>query len=490
MAEYTRALQTVAPAQATGKLHVLWLAFAQLWVRAGRDAEARAVLEKAVAVPFKKLDHLATVWCYYVEFELRRGNWQRARALLQRATATPPNPHLVPNDAPTPQRIFKAVRLWALMADVEESLGGGGAAVRACYEGALALRIATPAVMLHYAAYLEEQRCFEEAFRVYERAVSLFKWPVLLDIWVTYLRRFMQRYNGTKLERLRDLFEQAVAAAPAECAAPLYLMYAEAEEQYGLARHALLVLDRGTRHVDAATRPKLFNIYLQRATENFGVTRARQVFEKAIAELEPQQVRPFAMRYAELERRLGEIDRARAVWAHCAQFCPPLRDPQFWDAWREFEVKHGSVDTVREMFRIKRSVAARYATTYANFTPASTGALPGLSAVPATTSAPADKMQALEQLQREEEQEAREREEARRAQEAEEAPKSAAPTENADEIALSEEEEEGRGAESESEEDEFVIAQRSVPSAVFGSAAPDKVEQTLLKGAKERLKKR
>lgn len=51
----------------------------------------------------------------------------------------------------------------------------------------------------------------------------------------------MSRYGGTKLERLRDLFEQAVESAPPEFAPSLYLMYAEAEEEYGLARHAMLV---------------------------------------------------------------------------------------------------------------------------------------------------------------------------------------------------------------------------------------------------------
>lgn len=34
----------------------------------------------------------------------------------------------------------------------------------------------------------------------------------------------------------------------------------------------------------------------------------------------------------------------------------------FWEIWKEFEVKHGNEDTVREMLRIKRSVQATYNT--------------------------------------------------------------------------------------------------------------------------------
>lgn len=34
----------------------------------------------------------------------------------------------------------------------------------------------------------------------------------------------------------------------------------------------------------------------------------------------------------------------------------------FWQAWKEFEIRHGNEDTIREMLRIKRSVQATYNT--------------------------------------------------------------------------------------------------------------------------------
>lgn len=45
---------------------------------------------------------------------------------------------------------------------------------------------------------------------MYERGLSLFKWPHVRDLWQTYLSHFVQRYKGTKLERARDLFRQAI----------------------------------------------------------------------------------------------------------------------------------------------------------------------------------------------------------------------------------------------------------------------------------------
>lgn len=52
---------------------------------------------------------------------------------------------------------------------------------------------------------------------MYERGVSLFKYPHVRDIWLAYLQQFVKRYEGTKLERARDLFRQALSqvGAPA-----------------------------------------------------------------------------------------------------------------------------------------------------------------------------------------------------------------------------------------------------------------------------------
>merc|ERR1711874_696034 len=60
--------------------------------------------------------------------------------------------------------------------------------------------------------------------------------------------------------------------------------------------------------------------------------------------------------------KLGEIDRARAIYSHASQMCDPRVTQDFWQIWKGFEVKHGNEDTLREMLRIKRSVQATYNT--------------------------------------------------------------------------------------------------------------------------------
>lgn len=57
---------------------------------------------------------------------------------------------------------------------------------------------------------MQENKYFEDSFQVYERGIALFKWPHVKDIWQAYLTQFVERYKGTKLERARDLFKQAL----------------------------------------------------------------------------------------------------------------------------------------------------------------------------------------------------------------------------------------------------------------------------------------
>lgn len=70
----------------------------------------------------------------------------------------------------------------------------------------------------------------------------------------------------------------------------------------------------------------------------------------------------MCLRFAALERKLGEIDRARAIYAHASQFCDPRINSRFWSEWNSFEIETGSEDTFREMLRIKRSVQAQFNT--------------------------------------------------------------------------------------------------------------------------------
>lgn len=59
-------------------------------------------------------------------------------------------------------------------------------------------------------------------------------------------------------------------------------MYAKLEEEYGLARHAMAVYERATQAVETDERHHMFNIYIKRAAEIYGVTYTRAIYQKAI----------------------------------------------------------------------------------------------------------------------------------------------------------------------------------------------------------------
>lgn len=281
---------------------------------------------------------------------------------MQKATVLPSRKVAYHDDTETVQmRLYKSLKVWSMYADLEESFGTYKSC-KAVYDHIIDLKIATPQIIINYGLFLEEHNYFEEAFRAYEKGIALFKWPNVYDIWNTYLTKFLKRYGGSKLERARDLFEQCLEHCPPEFAKSIYLLYAKLEEEHGLARHAMSVYERATTAVLPEQMFEMFNIYIKKAAEIYGVPKTRQIYEKAIETLTEEKSREMCIRFSEMETRLGEIDRARAIYAHCSQMCDPRITAEFWNTWKEFEVRHGNEDTMREMLRIKRSVQATYNT--------------------------------------------------------------------------------------------------------------------------------
>ncbi|PSC72105.1 Pre-mRNA-splicing factor SYF1 [Micractinium conductrix] len=371
---YTEAVKTVDADKAVGKPHTLWVAFAKLYERHGDLPNARVIFEKAVQARYKFVDDLATVWCEWAEMELRHKNFKRALDIMRRATAAPPRPRTREEEAglPVQDRLYRSLKLWSFYVDLEESLGTLES-TKAVYESILDLRIATPQIVLNYATFMTENKFFEEAFRVYERGISLFKYPHVKDIWTTYLTQFVARYGGKKVERARDMFRQAIDEAPADQCRPLFLAFAKYEEDHGLARNAMQIYDQAVKKCPEKERLGLYEIYVARASEFFGIGKVREVYESAIEAQPPfaltdADTRTLCMRYAALERRLGEVDRARAIFVHAASLAHPRTEREFWAEWTAFEVKHGNEDTFREMLRIKRSVAAAFSQAHFNTT--------------------------------------------------------------------------------------------------------------------------
>ncbi|KAH9004910.1 spliceosome complex protein [Lactarius hatsudake] len=358
---YTQALSTIASRRATANFHRLYINFAKFYEEGGTAGEAEAdlasarkVLEKATKVNFKNVEDLAEIWCEWCEMEVRHENYDDAIRVMQRATAIPKNTKVNYHDhsLPVQVRLFKSLKLWSFYVDLEESLGTVES-TKAVYDKILELRIANAQIIVNYAGFLEENKYFEECFKVYERGVELFTFPVSFEIWNIYLSKFVKRYGGSKLERARDLFEQALEKCPPKSCKPIFLLYAQLEEEHGLAKRAMTIYDRATQVVENEDKFEMFTIYIAKAAANYGLTATRPIYERALEILPDRQTAKMCLRFAALERKLGEIDRARAIYAHASQFCDPTDEPG---------IDTGSEDTFREMLRIKRSVQAQFNT--------------------------------------------------------------------------------------------------------------------------------
>ncbi|EEH10089.1 pre-mRNA-splicing factor syf1 [Histoplasma capsulatum G186AR] len=358
---YTKAIATIHPKKAHGKFHELWVNYAKFYEQGGDLDTARVIMDKAVKVPFKTVAELAETWCEWAEMELRSENFDRAVDIMAKATQAPKRSTVDYFDETLSpqQRIHKSWKLWSFYVDLVESVGTLEE-TKKVYERIFELRIATPQTVVNYANLLEENNYFEESFKIYERGLDLFSYPVAFELWNLYLTKAVDR--KTSIERLRDLFEQAVDGCPPQFAKPLYLMYGNLEEERGLARHAMRIYERATRAVADSDRFEMFNFYITKSASNFGLTSTRPIYERAITALPDNEAKEMCLKFAEMERRLGEIDRARAIYGHASQFCDPRTNAGFWQKWEAFEVQHGNEDTFKEMLRIKRSVQAQYNT--------------------------------------------------------------------------------------------------------------------------------
>ncbi len=414
---YHDAIKTIAPAKVKGDATIssLWIEFAKFYETLGDIESAKVIFVKAGEVSYKSWKELVNVYCESIELEIRHGDYEtaleKARKYLlppetqrERAEAEAIKHQLrakglssqdvdqsqIPKSLSfNQQKMLKSNKLWALRLDLEESLSDLDS-IRLAYDEAFTLKIVTPQLILNYASLLIERQYFEDAFSVFERGIVLFQWANgARDLYLAYIRSFIDRYAGSKIERTRELFEQAIQCASAgesnknsnnnnsnptqmkqksmnqglrNSLKPIFLMYANYEEKYSLVSRAMTVYQRACKIIDESEKFDMYLLSIRKARELYGVSKAREEFQTAIETLKDElQVKDICLKYAEMETELGEIQRARALYQYASQFCDPQVVTNFWKEWREFEIAHGNEDTFREMLRISRTVRNDFA---------------------------------------------------------------------------------------------------------------------------------
>ncbi|KAG8910603.1 pre-mRNA-splicing factor syf1 [Tulasnella sp. 417] len=270
---YTKALKTINPKKGTANYYLLYVNFARFYEEGGASKTAAPDMESARKV-----------------LERPQRNYDEAIHVMQRAAAVPKNTKINYHDQslPVQARQFKSLKLWSYYVDLEESIGVVET-TKAIYDKILELRIPNAQIIVNYAGFLEENKYFEETLKVHERGVELFTYPLAFEIWNIYLAT--SSLNGTVARswNARDLFEQALEQCPQKHCKPLFLMYAQLEEEHGLATRSISILDRACHAVADEDKFEMYTVYIAQATANFGLPATRPIYEKAIEVLPNRQ---------------------------------------------------------------------------------------------------------------------------------------------------------------------------------------------------------
>ncbi len=68
-------------------------------------------------------------------------------------------------------------------------------------------------------------------------------------------------------------------------------MFADFEENFGLLSRAMAVYDRATKEVDQGEElMQVFNMYIAKATQFYGISRTREVYERALERINTGQL--------------------------------------------------------------------------------------------------------------------------------------------------------------------------------------------------------
>jgi pre-mRNA-splicing factor SYF1 len=315
---------------------------------------------RAAQTLFRAKKEYIKLWQFWIESLLSINCWKDCltllRALLMRADKKSKESKESNFGFQGVQTLLRANKIWSLFIDLELNFGSQEN-VRISFAKMIQLRTVTPFNVLNYTQILEQENDYDSLFQAFETSLQIFPWPVRHTLWIAYLKKFVQLQGHIKTERARDLFERVLGDCPENKRLFYYVLYGEFEEQYGLVSHAVEIYDRMVEQVPDKEKIRAFQLYIFKVSEYLGMTKTRPLFEKALKDIQDDSIIPLGLTYAEFEKNLGEIDRARSVLYYLSQFSDPtVVDHPLWVAWDDFELKCGNEDTYKEMERVKRSV--------------------------------------------------------------------------------------------------------------------------------------
>ncbi|KAF2632171.1 TPR-like protein [Macroventuria anomochaeta] len=187
---------------------------------------------------------------------------------------------------------------------------------------------------------------------VYERAIAQIPptqekrhWRRYIYLWLFYA---VYEESITKdITRTRQIYQECIRLIPHKrfTFAKLWLMFAHFETRQSQLTAARKLLGQA---IGMCPKDKLFKGYIELEMKLFEFTRCRQLYTKYI-EFNGSNTQTW-IKFAELERGLDDLDRARAIFELAVEE-PQLDMPELlWKAYIDFEEGEGEYERTRALY--------------------------------------------------------------------------------------------------------------------------------------------
>ncbi|KAI1268807.1 cell cycle control protein [Xylariaceae sp. FL1019] len=207
-------------------------------------------------------------------------------------------------------------------------------------------------IWFDYARLEETSGDLDRVRDVYERAVAQIPptqekrhWRRYIYLWIFYA--LWEEMDAKDMDRARQIYKLCLDLIPHKkfTFAKVWLMKAQFEIRQGELTAARKSLGQA---VGMCPKDKLFKGYVELELKLFEFVRCRTLYEKHI-EWNSSNCQTW-IKFAELERGLDDLDRARAIF-ELAISQPMLDMPELlWKAYIDFEEEEGEYDRTRDLY--------------------------------------------------------------------------------------------------------------------------------------------
>lgn len=281
----------------------------------------------------------------YARFEAKLNEYERARAIYRHALDRLPRP--------------RSMALHKAYTTFEKQFGDRDGVEdvvlskrRRYYEELVRENPKNYDAWFDYAALEETSRDADRVRDVYERAIAQVPptqekrhWRRYIFLWIFYA--VWEEVEGQDAERARQIYATCLGLVPHKrfTFAKVWTLAAQLEVRQGQLTAARKLLGRA---IGMCPKDRLFESYIDLERRLFEFVRCRTLYEKHV-EFNPANCQTW-IRFAELERGLDDLDRARAIF-ELAVDQPQLDMPELlWKAYIDFEEEEGEYDRTRDLY--------------------------------------------------------------------------------------------------------------------------------------------